>query len=393
MENTATHAKINLRYLDALNDHVLIFDGAMGTSIQSRNLTAEDFGGEKLNGCNDYLVITRPDVIADIHESFLRVGSEVIETNTFRSNRLTLGEYGLQDRVIEINRAAAQLARGVADKVGAETGRPRYVAGSIGPSGKLPSSDDPDLSNITFAQLSDLFYEQAQGLVEGGVDVLLVETSQDILEVKAAVDGIGRYFKDSGNRVALQVQITLDVSGRMLLGTDIAGALATLEALPIDVIGLNCSTGPEHMREPIRYLTEHSTKPISVLPNAGLPINVDGEAVYPMEPEPFAKMLAEFAEWGVSVVGGCCGTTPEHLKHVIDKVGQHRPQKLPHPQTDPRPSPGLPPTPFIQRHGPPVVRVRVSSQGSRTVKRLLLADDNKGILQGAREHVESGADN
>src|SRR5260221_4506410 len=169
-------AKINLRYLEALKDHVLIYDGAMGTSIQRHNLTAEDFGGEKLNGCNDYLVITRPDVIEEIHASFLHVGSEVIETNTFRSNRLTLGEYGLQDRVIEINRTAAQLARRVADKIAAETGRPRYVAGSIGPSGKLPSSDDPDLSNTNFAQLSDIFYEQAQGLVEGGVDVLLVET-------------------------------------------------------------------------------------------------------------------------------------------------------------------------------------------------------------------------
>jgi len=330
-------------------------------------------------------------VIAAIHESFLRVGSEVIETNTFRSNRITLGEYGLQDRVIEINRTAAQLARNVADKVAAETGRPRYVAGSLGPSGKLPSSDDPDLSNITFAQLSDLFYEQAQGLVEGGVDVLLVETSQDILEVKAAVDGISRYFKDSGNRVALQVQITLDVSGRMLLGTDIASALATLEALPIDVIGLNCSTGPEHMREPIRYLTEHSTKPISVLPNAGLPINVDGEAVYPMEPEPFAKMLAEFAEWGVSVVGGCCGTTPEHLKHVIDKVGQHRPQKQRQPETEPRASSGMRATPLIQNPGPTMIGERVNSQGSRKIKRLLLADDYEGILQVARDQVENGA--
>ncbi len=188
-------------------------------------------------------------------------------------------------------------------------------------------------SNITFEQLSAIFYEQAQGLVEGGADVLLVETSQDILEVKAAVDGITRYFKDSGNRVALQAQITLDVSGRMLLGTDIAGALATLESLPIDIIGLNCSTGPEHMREPIRYLTEHSTKPISVLPNAGLPINVDGEAVYPMEPDPFAKMLSEFAEWGVSVVGGCCGTTPAHLAKVVEYVGQDRPQKQRDPET------------------------------------------------------------
>src|SRR5258707_1623840 len=325
--------RVNLRYLDALKDHVLIFDGAMGTSIQRYNLTAADFGGEKLNGCNDYLVITRPDVIGEIHEGFLRVGSEVLETNTFRSNRLTLKEYDLQDRVLEINHAAAQLARSVADKVATGTGIPGYVAGSIGPSGKLSSADDPDLFNITYDELSSVFYEQAQGLVEGGVDALLVETSQDILEVKAIVEGINRYFKDSGNRVALQVQVTLDVSGRMLLGTDMAAALATLEALPIDVIGLNCSTGPEYMREPIKYLTEHSTKPISVLPNAGLPINVDGEAVYPMEPEPFERMLAELAEGGGSVVGVCSGSTPDPLAKIVEALKAQRSQKVRPPPT------------------------------------------------------------
>ncbi|MCC6905989.1 MAG: methionine synthase [Anaerolineae bacterium] len=381
----------NLRYLDAIKDHVLIYDGAMGTSIQRYKLTADDFGGEKLNGCNDYLVITRPDVIEAIHASFLSVGSEVIETNTFRSNRITLAEYGLQDRVVEINRTAAQLARRVADRFAQETGRPRYVAGSIGPSGKLPSSDDPDLSNVTFDELAAVFYEQAQGLVEGGADVLLVETSQDILEVRAAVVGINRYFVDSGNRVALQVQITLDVSGRMLLGTDIASALTILESLPIDVIGLNCSTGPEHMREPIQYLTAHSTKPISVLPNAGLPINVDGEAVYPMQPDPFAKMLAEFVDWGVSVVGGCCGTTPEHLAKLVQYVGQDRPQQQPEPETEPRVASAMRAIPMVQNPGPTMIGERVNSQGSRKIKRLLLNDDYEGILQVAREQVDSGA--
>jgi 5-methyltetrahydrofolate--homocysteine methyltransferase len=264
---------INRRYLDAIQDHVVIYDGAMGTNIQRYPLTAEDFGGERYNGCNDYLSITRPDVIEEIHTSFLAVGSEVIESNTFRANRITLAEYGLQDRVLEINRAAARLARRVADRFEHETGIPRYVAGSMGPSGKLPSSDDPDMSNIPFEDLAGIFSEQAQGLVEGGVDVLLLETSQDILEVRAAVVGINRYFAASGTRLPLQVQITLDTSGRMLFGTDIASALTTLEALPIDVIGLNCSTGPEHMAQPVKYLAEHSTRPISVLPNAGLPIH------------------------------------------------------------------------------------------------------------------------
>src|SRR5215213_2865569 len=269
----------NRRYLDAIADHVVIFDGAMGTNIQRYNLTAADFGGEQYNGCNDYLVITRPDVIAEIHASFLAVGSEVVETDTFRSNPLTLREYGLQDRAHEINFAGAQVARQVCDKFEAETGIPRFVAGSMGPSGKLPSGNDPDLSNITFDELADVFYVQAKGLVEGGADLLLLETTQDILELKAAIWGINRYFEAEGVRVPIQGQITLDTSGRMLFGTDIASALVTLESLQIDVLGINCSTGPEYMREPIRYLVEHSPLPISVLPNAGLPLNVDGEAV------------------------------------------------------------------------------------------------------------------
>ena len=314
----------NRRYLDAIADHVVIFDGAMGTSIQNQNLSADDFGGERYDGCNDYLVITRPDVIEAIHASFLAVGAEAVETDTFRSNRLTLTEYGLGERVLEINRAGAAIARRVCDRFAQETGIPRFVAGSIGPSGKLPSGTDPDLSNVSFDELAALFYEQAQGLVEGGADLLLVETSQDILEVKAAVDGINRYFADAGVRIPLQAQITLDVSGRMLFGTDIGSALATLEALPIDVIGLNCSTGPEHMREPIKYLVEHSPLPISVLPNAGLPINVDGEAVYPMEPDPFSHMVAEFSRWGVNVVGGCCGTRPEHIARLVAVHPRHR---------------------------------------------------------------------
>ncbi len=385
----------NRRYLDAIEDHVLIYDGAMGTSIQRYDLTAEDFGGARLEGCNDYLVITRPDVIEEIHASFLAVGSEVIETNTFRSNRLTLAEYGLQDRVLEINRAAAQLARRVADRFAEETGIPRYVAGSMGPSGMLPSSDDPDLSAVTFDELAQVFYEQAQGLVEGGVDVLLLETSQDILEVRAAVVGINQYFADAGVRVPLQVQITLDTSGRMLFGTDIASALTTLESLPIDVIGLNCSTGPEHMATPVRYLAEHSTKPISVLPNAGLPLNVDGEAVYPMQPDPFAAMMAEFVDWGVSVVGGCCGTTPEHLAELVKRVkGDPTATRQPverQPEIAPAASSGMRAMPLLQSPPPTLIGERVNSQGSRKIKRLLLADDYDGILEVAQRQVDSGA--
>ena len=215
----------------------------------------------------------------------------------------------------------AGLARAACDKF-ATPERPRFVAGSIGPTGMLPSSSDPVLSNISFDELAENYYAQGKYLVEGGVDVLLVETAQDILEVKAALAGFERLFAELGRRVPVQTQVTLDTSGRMLLGTDVASALTTLEALPIDVIGLNCSTGPEHMREPIRYLTSKATRPISCIPNAGLPLNTGtGDAVYPLEPAPMAEMLGEFVEkFGVRIVGGCCGTRPEHLAAIVERV-------------------------------------------------------------------------
>lgn len=399
----ASRPYTNRRYLDAIADHVVVFDGAMGTSIQNYKLSAEDFGGPQYEGCNDYLVITRPDVIQAIHESFLAVGAEVVETNTFRGNRLTLGEYGLGERVLEINRAAARVARAACDKYEQMTGIPRMVAGSIGPSGKLPSGNDPELSDVTFDELASLFYEQAQGLVEGGVDLLLIETSQDILEVKAAIYGVQRYFEDSNQRLPLQVQVTLDVSGRMLFGTDIASALATLSALPIDVVGLNCSTGPEYMRAPIQYLVEHSPFPISVLPNAGLPINVDGEAVYPMEPDPFSEMVSEFAKRGVSVVGGCCGTRPTHIdalyrrvhgcshQDVVEGKARRASQNRPAVKPEPLASSGMIAMPMQQNPGPTLIGERVNSQGSRKVKKLLLADDYDSIVQIAIDQMNSGA--
>ena len=394
----------NRRYLDAIDDHIVLFDGAMGTSIQQYDLTIEDFGGQEYEGCVDYLVITRPQMIKEIHASFLEVGSEVVETNTFRGNRLTLGEYSLGDRVLEINRAAAGLAREVCDEFEEKTGMPRFVAGSMGPSGKLPSGDDPSLSDWNFHQLSDLFYEQAQGLVEGGADVLLLETSQDILEVKAAVDGINRYFDDAGVRIPIQAQITLDTSGRMLFGTDVAGALVTLDALRIDIFGMNCSTGPEYMRQPVQYLVERSPYPISVLPNAGLPINVDGQAVYPMEPDPFSEMVGEFTRWGVNIVGGCCGTTPEHLDKLYQSIHGHphsdllagtATRRAPEPRTisenEPQASSGMTASRMVQDPGPTLIGERVNSQGSRKVKRLLLEDDYDSLVEIAVGQVESGA--
>jgi 5-methyltetrahydrofolate--homocysteine methyltransferase len=391
------------RYLDALRAGVLVFDGAMGTNIQRYNLTADDFGGRSFEGCNDHLVLTRPDVIQAIHESFLAVGCDVVETCTFQSTPRRLEEWGLGDKVQAINVGAARLARAACEKF-ATPDQPRFVAGSIGPTGMLPSSSDPVLSNISFSELSENYYAQAKYLIEGGVDVLLVETSQDILEVKAAIAGFERLFTELGFRIPVQAQVTLDTSGRMLLGTDIASAMTTIESLDIDVLGLNCSTGPEHMREPVRYLSQHATHPISVIPNAGLPINTGvGEAVYPLEPEPMAKALAEFVnEFGVRIVGGCCGTRPEHLAAIVSAVRGDGKREAGNGAAGSgrreagggrvaRVSSAMRAITLHQDPPPLLVGERVNSQGSRKVKRLLLADDYESIVDVAREQVESGA--
>ncbi len=424
----------NRKYLDALEKKVLVFDGAMGTSLQVQNLTAEHFGGEQYNGCNDYLVISYPQAVEKVHRSFLEVGVDVIETNTFRSNRITMKEYGLQDRVIELNETAARLARRLADEYsnkvtsyeiqdtqhatrslalseaeGTEpvtrnsypvspdsphaprTTQQRFVAGSIGPSGKLPSTNDPELSNVSFDELADTFREQAVGLIRGGVDVLLIETSQDILEVKAAILGIHKAFDETQVWLPIQAQVTLDTTGRMLLGTDVNAALAILEGMGIDVIGLNCSTGPEHMREPIRILGENATLPVSCIPNAGLPLNVDGQAVYPLEPEPFANDLYEFVtKHNVSIVGGCCGTTPEHLRLLIDKL--RNTPRAPRPlRATPQLASAMSALDMRQDPPPTLLGERLNAQGSRKFKRLLLEEDYDSILEIAREQVEYGA--
>ena len=379
-------------YLEALRSRILIFDGAMGTSIDAFNLTAEDFGGEATNGNRDYLVITRPDVIEQIHSSFMEAGCDVLETDTFQATRLRLEEWGLADRTAEINHIAAQLARRVADRYQAKDGRPRYVSGSIGPTGKLPSSNDPALSDVTFDQLSEIIREQATALIEGGVDVLLVETSVDILEVKAALDGIRRAKAETGSKVAVQAQIFLDLSGKMLLGTEIPAVIATLEAMPVDVIGLNCSTGPEHMREAIEYLCKHSRLPISCIPNAGLPLEVDGETIYPMEPEPFARILSGFAkEYGVNVVGGCCGTRPAHMARLRAAIGYDSAPTPREIEYIPSVSSGIKASALRQDGTLTMIGERVSSLGSRKVKRLLLKDDYDGVMEVAREQVDSGA--
>ncbi len=380
----------NRHYLDALEDRVLLFDGAMGTNLQDQNLSAEDFGGEMYMGCNDILVLTAPHAVEKVHRAFLEAGADVIETDTFRANRITLAEFGLGDRVLEVNRAAASLARRLADEYSTPE-KPRFVAGSIGPSGKLISVEDPEMSDISFDDLADVFREQAVGLIEGGADLLLIETSQDILEVKAVIQGLQSAFAETGQVLPIQAQVTLDTTGRMLLGTDIAAARAILEDMPIDVIGLNCSTGPDYMREPIRYLTENATLPVSCIPNAGLPLNVDGEAVYPMTPEPFSELLLEFVnEYGVRVVGGCCGTRAAHIRRINEGLNRGRPK----PETpDPAPELASPVQAVAMQQVPPpfLIGERLNTQGSRRFKRLIMAEDFDSIVEMARHQVDSGA--
>ncbi|MEN8242899.1 MAG: methionine synthase [Chloroflexota bacterium] len=377
-------------FLDALEERVLIYDGANGTMLQNMQLTAEQFGGEQYNGCYDYLALTYPQAVREIHEAYFEVGVDVVETNTFRSNPITLGEYGLAEKTFEINQAAAAIARQVADQFSTAE-QPRFVAGSIGPSGKLPSADDPSLSDVSYDDLVDVFREQASGLIAGGADVLLIETSQDILEVKAIIQGIQKAFEESGEVLPIQCQVTLDTSGRMLLGTDIASALTILEGLPIDVIGLNCSTGPEHMRQPVSYLGEHARLPVSAIPNAGLPLNVDGEAVYPLEPEPYAEAMHEFiTKHNISVVGGCCGTTPKHLELLVDRVrGQVSPER---PKTDQaRMSSSINAVEMAQEPRPFLIGERLNATGSRAFKRLLLAEDWDAMVEIARSQINGGA--
>jgi 5-methyltetrahydrofolate--homocysteine methyltransferase len=311
-------------FRDAIARRVLVFDGAMGTQIQRHQLGPSEFGG--MEGANDLLVLTRPDLIEEIHARYFRVGCDIVETNTFGSSRLKLDEYGVGHRTYEVNFKAAILARRAAERFSTPD-RPRFVAGSMGPTGMLPSSSDPALGNITADALERIFFEQAKGLVEGGVDAIIIETQQDMLELRAAVLAADACRRECLRDVFLIAQPTLiDANGRMLLGTDVGSALATLERLPVDAIGLNCSTGPEEMRASVRTLGERCSKYVSVLPNAGMPENVDGRAVYRLSPDALADALASFVtDFGVDLVGGCCGTTPEHLARVVERIAPGAP--------------------------------------------------------------------
>lgn len=310
-------------FLEALQHKILLFDGAMGTEIQKFNPKPEDFPNGQ-DGFNDGLILTHPEWIRKIHKSYLDAGADCIETNSFGSNKLKLDEYGFGNQTVEFNKKIAELAVNTCSEY---SDKPRYVIGSMGPTGFLPSSNDPDLGQKPLDEIQNAFELQAEGLILGGVDALLIETSQDILEVKLAIDGCHNAMKKTGKKIPIIANATLDQYGKMLLGTNIQAAYTTVSDMGIDVFGLNCSTGPIEMTPSVRWLNEQNNHTLLVVPNAGMPENQGGQAVYKMTPEDMAKALGSFlSEYNkVRIIGGCCGTTPKHisaLRKVIDEKAQ-----------------------------------------------------------------------
>ncbi|HEV2369977.1 MAG TPA: homocysteine S-methyltransferase family protein, partial [Acidimicrobiales bacterium] len=372
-------------YLAAARERVVIYDGASGTSLQAAELGPDDFGGPDLEGCNEVLVVTRPDVAARIHAEFLEVGADVVETHTFGAFGVVLGEYGIAERAHELNLAAARLAREVASGYSTPD-RPRWVAGSMGPGTKLPS-----LGQISFRELRDQYELQARALIEGGVDLLLVETQYDLLAAKAGVIACRRAMAAVGRTVPVQVQVTMETTGRMLVGSEIGAALTSLAALRPDVIGMNCATGPREMREHLRHLSQHSPLPISCLPNAGLPSVVDGRTHYDLTPDELADFHASFiSELGVSIVGGCCGTTPEHIRRVVERCADLTPARR-DPVVEPAASSIYSSVPFRQETSFLMIGERTNANGSKAFRDAMLSEDWEACERVARDQIREGA--
>jgi 5-methyltetrahydrofolate--homocysteine methyltransferase len=390
-----------LERLHSAEHPVLVFDGATGTSLQQMDLSAEDFGGAALEGCNENLVFTRPDAVQAVHRLFLDAGCDVIETDTFGAASTVLAEYDLQDQAFAINKRAAELAREMAEAYSTPE-KPRFVAGSIGPTTKLPT-----LGHIDFDELRDAFAEQAEGLLAGDVDLFIVETCQDVLQIKAALQGIEQAFAKTGQRRPLMVSVTMETTGTMLVGSDIAAVVAILEPFPIDVLGLNCATGPEQMKEHVRYLSEHSPFVVSCIPNAGLPENIGGVAHYRLTPVEMKMQLMHFVEdLGVQVIGGCCGTTPAHIAALAELAAELKPAprrvrtpELRQNPKDPRPALAYEPsassiygtTPYLQDNSFLIIGERLNASGSKKVRDLLAEEDWDGLVAVARGQVKENA--
>jgi 5-methyltetrahydrofolate--homocysteine methyltransferase len=369
---------------EALASRVVVADGGMGTMLQEQDPTLEDF--EQLEGCNEVLNATRPDIVRTVHRAYYEVGVDCVETNTFGANLAALGEYDIPERIFELSRSGAAIAREAADEFTAGDGRLRWVLGSMGPGTKLPS-----LGHTTYAPLRDAYQQNAEGLIAGGADALLVETSQDLLQTKAAVLGARRALSAAGADLPLIVQVTVETTGTMLLGSEIGAALTALEPLGIDMIGLNCATGPAEMSEHLRHLSRHAGVPISCMPNAGLPVLGKDGAHYPLSPAELADAHESFiGEFGVSMIGGCCGTTPEHLRHVVERVRGLRPALR-----DPRPEPGASSlyqsVPFRQDTAYLAIGERTNANGSRKFRDAMLAGRWDDCVELVREQIREGA--
>jgi len=385
-DDKSSHSKKKMAsFLETLKERIVVFDGAMGTSLQMQNLTLDDFGGLRFEGCNEHLLITRPDAVENVHTAFLDVGCDVIETNSFNGTPVDFAEYDMADQAYDMNVRAASLAKRIASDY-STTDKPRWVAGSMGPGRKLPT-----LGHISFLDLKAAYGEQARGLLDGGADLLIVETCQDLLQTKAALSAIFENFKKNGRRVPVIAQVTIEVFGTMLNGTEIGAALTALAPFPIDVIGMNCGTGPRHMTESIRYLCENAPLPVSVLPNAGLPSVVAGKMHYDETPETFAAQIVHFAsDFGVNIVGGCCGTTPAHLKLVVEAMQAITPKARDN-KLVPAASSIYFQQLYVQDASFLIVGERVNASGSKKMRDLLNAEDWDGLVSLAKEQEREGA--
>ena len=375
-------------FLDRINSPerpVLVLDGAMGTNLQVQNLTAADFGGAEYEGCNEYLVHTKPESVAQVHRGFLEAGADVIETDTFGGTKLVLAEYDLADQAYYLNKTAAELAKRVALEYSTPE-KPRFVAGSMGPGTKLPT-----LGHIDFDSLKDAYVEQAEALYDGGVDLMLVETCQDVLQIKAALNAIEEVFEKKGARLPLMVSVTMEQMGTMLVGTEIDAALAILERYPIDILGLNCATGPDLMKDHIKYLSEHSPFIVSCVPNAGLPENVGGQAHYKLTPMELRMALMHFVEdLGVQIVGGCCGTRFDHIKALAEMTEDLTPKER-HPHYEPSAASIYSTQPYVQDNSFLIVGERLNASGSKKCRTLLNEEDWDSLVSLAKSQVKEGA--
>ncbi len=373
-------------YLERVHSGLVVFDGGTGTAFQDADLTVDDFGGPAFEGCMEILNVTRPDVVESLHRSFFDVGVDVVETNTFGGFAVPLGEYEIEDRAYELSAAGAAIARGVADSYADRDGRRRFVAGSVGPGTRFAT-----LGQITYRELRDAYEVQTAGLIDGGIDLVVIETQFDLLGAKAAMNGARRAMGHAGVDLPLQVQVTIELTGRMLAGTEIGAALTTLDAMRADVIGLNCATGPEEMYEPLRYLSERSRAPVSVIPNAGLPEIVDGEVRYDLSAGEFAAHMSRFvSEFGVGVIGGCCGTTPGHVAAAIEAC-----RPLPVPPRSPIHEPSVASiyatTPIEQDTSFLIIGERTNANGSRAFRDAMLADDLDRCVAIGEDQVRESA--